>query len=242
VARQIARCPLAFEPGAHWRYGLEADVLGAVIEAASGRTLGAFLRKELFGPLGMEDTDFYVPEGKRDRLADLYRRVGGRLEIDPDRHIGLTMCLAPPAFESGGGGLISTFNDYARFGRMLAGYGALDGVRILREETVRSFESDQLTGVQRKTLAFAASRGYGYGRLMRVCVDPSAATSPADRGEFGWDGWTGVYMAVSPRRNLFMLYLTQVSGGIHPDITDALRALVHGVLAKRYPDGADHDS
>ena len=225
AAREIARCPLAFEPGTHWRYGLEADVLGAVVEAASGKAFGEFLRDEIFRPLGMEDTGFFVPEEKRSRFAQLYRTAGGRLEIDPDRHIGLTMCLTPPAFESGGGGLISSFNDYSRFGRMLAGYGQLDGVRILREETVRSFEADQLTDVQRSALAFASSKGYGYGRLMRVCVDPDVTASPATQGEFGWDGWTGVYMAVSARRNLFLLYLTQVSEGVYPDITDGLRTL-----------------
>ena len=230
VAREIARRPLAFQPGAHWRYGLEADALGAVVEAASGRALGAFLREEIFAPLDMKDTAFCAPEDARGRLAQLYKRVDGRLEIDPDRHIGLTLGLTPPAFESGGAGLISTFNDYARFGRMLAGYGQLDGVRILREETVRSFEADQLNEGQRATLAFAASPGFGYGHLMRVCVDPSWATAPADQGEFGWDGWTGVYMAVSPRRNLFTLYLTQVSEGVDPDMTDALRALVYDWL------------
>jgi len=230
VARQIARRPLAFQPGAHWRYGLEADVLGAVIEVASGKSLGVLLWEELFEPLGMRDTGFFVPEERLGRFAQLYKRVDGRLAIDPERHLGLTECLAPPAYEAGGAGLITSFNDYARFGRMLAGYGQLDGARILKEDTVRSLETDQLTNAQRKTLAFASSQGYGYGRLMRVCVDPSITTSPSDAGEFGWDGWTGVCMAVSARRNLFMMYLTQVSEGIDPGLMEALRTLVHDCL------------
>ena len=229
-ARQVARRPLAFHPGEHWRYGLEADVLGAVIEAASGMPLGAFLRETVLTPLGMHDTGFFIPEGERSRFAQLYKRQKGRLAIDPVRHLGLTECLAPPAFEAGGAGLISTFDDYARFGRMLAGYGQLDGVRILRAETVRDFERDQLNDAQRETLSFPSSSGYGYGRLMRVCVDPGAASAPADVGEFGWDGWTGVFMAVSARRNLFMLFLTQVADGIGPGLTNELRALVHEVL------------
>jgi CubicO group peptidase (beta-lactamase class C family) len=230
VARQIALRPLQFQPGAHWRYGLEADVLGAVIEVVSGKTLGDFLREELFQPLGMRDTGFFVPSIKQYRFAQLYKREAGRLMIDQVRHLGLTECLAPPAYEAGGAGLISSFDDYGRFGRMLAGYGQLDGVRILREGTVRSFETDQLTDAQHKTLAFASSQGYGYGHLMRVCVDPRITTSPADTGEFGWDGWTGVYMAVNARRNLFLLYLTQVSEGIDPRLMEKLRTLVCEML------------
>ncbi len=234
VARRVARCPLAFQPGAEWRYGLEADVLGAVIEAASGRTLGAFFREELFEPLQMRDTGFFVPEEKRSRFAQLYRRENGRLAVDPERHIGLTKCLEPPAFESGGAGLVSTFRDYARFGRMLAGYGQVDGVRVLQAETVRRFEKDQLTDAQRATLAFAASDGYGYGHLMRVCADPAKTTARAESGEFGWDGWTGVYMAANARKNLFFLYLTQVSEGIDASLTDALRNLVYDWLEGRH--------
>jgi len=227
VARRVAARPLAFEPGKRWRYGLSADVLGAVIEVASGRALSGFLEDEIFSPLGMSDTGFYVPEEKRGRFAQLYRRAGGGLEVDPDRHLGLTLCHEPPAFESGGAGLISTFDDYARFGRMLAGYGQADGVRILREETVRSFEVDQLTDAQRQTLAFAGCEGHGYGRLMRVCVDPAAATSRAEAGEFGWDGWTGVYMSVNARRGLFILFLTQASNAIDASLMVRLRNLVY---------------
>ncbi len=227
VARQIAGYPLAFMPGAHWRYGLEADVLGAVIEVAAGKTLGEFLQTELFEPLGMKDTGFYVPQEKQARFGQLYKFADGRLQIDPDRHLGLTMCLTPPAFEAGGAGLISSYDDYAKFGRMLAGYGQLDGVRILKEETVRDFERDQLNDAQRRTLSFASCSGYGYGRLMRVCVDPAAATSPTNEGEFGWDGWTGVYMAVNARENRFMLFLTQVSEAMRPRLIENLRALAH---------------
>ena len=227
VARRIAACPLAFEPGAHWRYGLSADVLGAVIETASGRALSSFLGDEIFSPLGMTDTGFFVPPEKRCRFAQLYRRAGARLEVDPDRHLGLTLCHEPPAFESGGAGLVSTFDDYARFGRMLAGYGQADGVRILREETVRSFEEDQLTNAQRQTLAFAGCEGHGYGRLMRVCVDPAAATSRAEAGEFGWDGWTGVYMSANARRGLFIMFMTQASDSIDATLMVRLRNLVY---------------
>lgn len=227
VARRIAACPLAFEPGAHWRYGLSADVLGAVIETASGRALSSFLGDEIFSPLGMTDTGFFVPPEKRGRFAQLYRRAGARLEVDPDRHLGLTLCHEPPAFESGGAGLVSTFDDYARFGRMLAGYGQADGVRILREETVRSFEEDQLTNAQRQTLAFAGCEGHGYGRLMRVCVDPAAATSRAEAGEFGWDGWTGVYMSANARRGLFIMFMTQASDSIDATLMVRLRNLVY---------------
>ena len=117
---RLGEQPLAFEPGTHWRYSTCADILGAVVEAVSGKRFGQFLREELFGPLGMKDTDFWVPEEKRDRLVKCYRRIPGGLEEFSSLHLAVGRYDRPPAFESGGAGLVSTLDDYAAFAAMPA--------------------------------------------------------------------------------------------------------------------------
>ena len=120
---RLGEQPLAFEPGTRWRYGTSADILGAVIEAASGKRFSDFLREELFEPLGMKDTAFWVPEEKRDRLVTCYKRVPGSLETFSSLHLAVGVYDREPAFESGGAGLVSTLDDYAAFAGMLMKYG-----------------------------------------------------------------------------------------------------------------------
>ena len=215
VARRIADVPLANEPGAVWRYGLCADVLGAVMEEITGRKLSEFYEKEIFGPLGMVDTGFYVPGEKHERLAQLYKQevTGGEmhLEIERERTLGLTLCLEPPAFESAGAGLLSTLDDSARFCMMLANKGEWDGIRILRPETVGLFTQNQLDARQTKSIYFEHMKGLGYGNLMRVVIDEEASLIGGTEGEFGWDGWAGAYMYADCIHNRAMIYMVQVS-------------------------------
>ena len=120
---KLGEQPLAFQPGTGWRYSTCADILGAVIEAASGKRFGQFLQEELFEPLGMKDTAFWVPEEKRDRLVTCYRRTEDGLEEFNSMHLAVGIYDRPPAFESGGAGLVSTLDDYAAFARMLTNKG-----------------------------------------------------------------------------------------------------------------------
>ena len=134
---KLGEQPLAFEPGTGWRYSTCADILGAVIEAAAGKRFGQFLQEELFEPLGMKDTAFWVPEEKRDRLVTCYRKTGNRLEVFNSMHLAVGIYDRPPAFESGGAGLVSTLDDYAAFARMLMNGGKAEGGRLLSTASVR---------------------------------------------------------------------------------------------------------
>lgn len=215
VAKEISKKPLANIPGETWRYGLCADVLGAVMEIVTGMTLGEFYEQEIFAPLGMKDTGFYVPKDRWGRLAQLYRQEetknGVKLEVEEGRTLGLTKCMEPPAFESAGAGVVSTLDDSARFCMMLANKGILDGVRILREETVEQFTQNQMDEKQTVSIYFEHMKGYGYGNLMRVLMDGNTSIIGGNKGEFGWDGWAGAYMAVDAGAQTVLIFVVQVT-------------------------------
>ncbi len=201
---RLGEQPLAFDPGTHWRYGTGADVLGAVIEAASGKRFGEFLREELLEPLGMEDTAFYVPEGKRERLVTCYRRTPEGLVPFRDLHLAVGVYDRPPAFESGGAGLVSTLDDYAAFAGMLMNGGTWKGKRILSEAAVRHMTAPHLRADVRKDL-WDSLGGYNYGCLVRVCDRPGECGHFASRGEYGWDGWLGTYFINLPEEKITFL-------------------------------------
>ena len=207
---KLGEQPLAFDPGTHWRYGTGADILGAVIEAATGKRFGDFLREELFEPLGMKDTAFWVPEKKRDRLVTCYRRVAGGLEAFNSLHLAVGRYDREPAFESGGAGLVSTLDDYAAFARMLMDGGKADGQRILSEAAVRFMTAPQLSGNVRKDM-WDSLGGYNYSCLMRVCDHPGRAAMYTEKNEYGWDGWLGTYFANLPDQRITFLLAQNVT-------------------------------
>ncbi len=211
VVRKIASAPLAFQPGERWRYGLSTDVLGGIIEVVSGKSLRDFYRQEILDPLGMTDTDFYVPYEKQERLGQLYKRSQGGLVIDENRHLGLSLGLTPPAFESAGAGLFSTLDDYSKFVRMLAGKGSFQGTRILSEQSVLEFQKNGLSERQLKTVDFDQLAGFGYGHFMRCRMDSSRIPGKGVIGEFGWDGWTGPYFNIVVEEDSAILFMVQIS-------------------------------
>ena len=230
-ANRMGQMPLAFAPGSRWQYGTSADVMGAVIEVISGMHFGEFLKKEIFDPLGMEDTGFWIPEEKRGRFAQVYRPTEDGLAPYTDAHL----CILPtyphePAFQSGGAGLLSTIEDYAKFASMLANEGEWNGVRILSRRTVRYMRRSQLTDEQKKTMQWASLRGHGYGNFMRVLEDEGQAPSLGGKGEFGWDGWLGAYFCVSPEDNLVLLYMMQKVDTGTVDVTRKVRSAVFAAL------------
>ena len=223
VMNMLAKQPLAYEPGKRWRYGLCADVLGAVIETVDGRRLGEFYQEEIFAPLGMKDTGFFVPEEKQSRFAPLFcqKEEDGKcvLQYDREHHLGLGNFLTPPAFESAGAGLVSTYDDYIKFAWMLANGGELEGTRILKNETVDCFAKNQLTGRQTRGIYFDHMQGYGYGNLMRVCLDGETAPVPVAKHAFGWDGWCGPYMTVDKENKKVLLFFVQIAGYANWELT-----------------------
>ena len=232
VADKLAGCTLAFAPGSSWRYGTSADVLGAVVEVASGMKFGEFLEKELFGPLGMKDTAFWVPEDKQSRLAAAYEEVveKGRKALVryEGNHLDISNRMEkPPAFESGGAGLASTLDDYMCFARMLLGEGMGNGIQILMPSTVRYMIGAELMKTQQAAFdQWLGLEGFSYGNFMRICKNPGYACGLSREGEYGWDGWLGCYFANFPKEKMTLLIGIQKKDAGTFSLTRKLRNMV----------------
>ncbi len=201
LARRLAALPLRFEPGTKWHYSRSTDVLGAVLEVASGKPLDVLLDEMIFTPLGMDDTSFYIPATKAKDLAEpIYGDV-------------TTPLVKEPMF-SGGGGLNSTTEDYARFGFMLINGGEYMGTRLIKEETIALMRQPKIgTEVDRSSFFFgnAGDFGLGFGLMPTQMGKPETAT-------FGWDGAAGTAFWVDPSNELFVVYMIQardVPGGLN---------------------------
>ena len=233
LADQLAECVLDFEPGSSFRYGTSADVLGAVIEVVAGKKFGDFLREEIFEPLEMKDTAFYVPEDKMGRLATAYRTSTNkdgetRLKEYDWNNLGVRRdAIKPPAFESGGAGLLSTVDDYMKFGQMLLNGGSFKDAHILKPATVRFMTSGELSARQQVALEdWIGLLGYSYNNLLRVCKNSSRSSYISCNGEYGWDGWLGAYFSNFPNENMTIIMGTQkVDGGTFA-LTRKLRNIV----------------
>lgn len=221
LAVRLGEGPLLFQPGSSWKYGSSADVLGAVIEAAADMSFGEYLEKSFFGPLGMKDTGFFVPEEKQDRLVTVYQPDGkGGLIPYRENHLGIFNAMdRRPAFESGGAGLVSTVDDYARFAQMLLNGGELDGVRVLKPRTIDYMTAGALNGAQREAFVknFSTMPGFDYGNLVRVMKNPGSSCTLNNAGEYGWDGWLGCYFANDPKADMTILFMMQkTDSGLTP--------------------------
>ena len=213
---RLGEQPLAFAPGTGWRYSTCADVLGAVIEVVSGKRFSRFLQEELFDPLGMKDTAFWVPEEKTDRLVTCYQRTEYGLKPFSSLHLAVGKYDRPPAFESGGAGLVSTLDDYAAFAEMLMCGGEYRGMRILSRAAVEYMLAPQLSESVRRQL-WDSLGGYNYSCLMRICDLPGACPLFARQGEYGWDGWLGTYFINLPKEKItFLLCQNTTDTGTAP--------------------------
>lgn len=233
LANLIGQQPLKFQPGEGWCYGFGADVLGAVIEVVTGRTFGEYLRETIFEPLGMDDTDFYVPEEKQSRLCQYYQYIPEAQALEPCKwqHLGLAFRhLKKPVFESGGAGLVSTIDDYAKFALMMLGKGTYQGVRILGRKTVECMVRNHLNEKQMADMDWEELQGYGYGNFMRVMTDAGAANMFGSEGEFGWDGWLGSYVSIDPKEELVILFVVQKCEGSGYRNLQAIRNIIYSSL------------
>ncbi len=199
----LAALPLMHQPGEVWEYSLSTDVLGRVVEIVEGAKLGEVLSARIFEPLGMDDTAFFIPPSKLPREAQpMSPQVYISLGADPNP------MTEPPRFESGGGGLLSTIGDYARFAAMLSSGGELDGVRILGPRVIRFMASDHLgSNVDRSHALLAPGHGFGLGFGVRLQY--GLATTPGSVGDYFWGGWAGTTFRVSPQDSLFAIFMTQ---------------------------------
>jgi CubicO group peptidase (beta-lactamase class C family) len=204
-AEALAKLPLHYQPGSTWDYSYSTDVLGRVLEVVSGQSLSAVLKQRLLDPLGMKDTSFYVPEPARQaRIAE---------PMPDDRSFGVNANISDPRvvrnLESGGGGMVSTADDYARFAQMLLNGGALDGKRYLSPKTLEFMTSDQLGATVTKTALYLPGPGYGFGLGFATRLTAGEAASASAPGEYNWGGAGGTYFWVDPRTNLFVVFMMQ---------------------------------
>ncbi|HEY5647321.1 MAG TPA: serine hydrolase domain-containing protein [Pseudomonadales bacterium] len=214
---KLGKVPLQYEPGTRWHYSVSVDVQGRLVEVLSGMRFGEFLQARLFGPLGMVDTGFVVPEEKMPRLAQLYspegtgqgnqaflqqttssRLVVANADVSRNFREGAT-------FESGGGGLVSTASDYLRFSQMLLNGGELDGVRILSPKTVALMTTDHLGEIP---MGFGR-RGVGFGLDFAVVEDPGGVGEIGSAGEYNWGGAAGTRFWVDPQESLIGVFMVQ---------------------------------
>ena len=227
VLERLAAAPLLYQPGTVWDYGLSIDVIGLVVEALSGQSLGAFLEQRLFRPLGMVDTGFQVPPDKMARLARPLPRDPdtGAAQSVPDRAQALR-------FECGGGGLASTALDYVRFAQMLLSGGVLGETRILGRKTVEAMRTDRLTpDIENRIPALDPnSEGYGFG--LTVAVRARASTLMGSLGEFYWNGAYGTLWWADPAEDLAVVFMAQVPGEQRRRYRPLINSLVYQALMK----------
>lgn len=200
----LASLPLMFSPGTRWEYSRATDVLGHLIEVLSGESLGAHLQRVIFAPLRMVDTGFHVPAERQHRLAEAFG-------IDPDTGAAVQLhgVREPPTLESGGGGLVSTAADYARFARMLLNGGSLDGARLLGRKTLDLMTADHVAGTAQRD-QLPPGYGFGLGFAVRTCAGVSGL--PGSVGSYGWSGAAGTLFIVDPAEQLTAVLMMQAPG------------------------------
>jgi len=208
MADKLSQVPLAFDPETDWRYGLNIDVLGRVIEVASGQSLDVFLAQTVFGPLDMPDTAFSVPPEKLGRFAANYSRTNGLKVIDAPAE---SKFAKKATLFSGGGGLVSTARDYMRFLTMIERGGTLDGHRILKSKTVKLMSSNLLPE-KAYPIYFGKEKrlGTGFGLGFAVCTEVTSWDPAAHVGEYGWDGAASTHYWLSPADKLIVVTLEQI--------------------------------
>ena len=221
---RLARVPLAHQPGSAWEYSLSTDVLGRVVEAVSGATLGQFLQERLFAPLNMTDTAFLLPNGKATRLAQPFAKdpVSG----DAVKLLDVTVAQKNDA---GGAGSAGTVADYARFSQMLLNGGQLDRVRILGRATVAQMSSDHLGDI--RVASPILPRGYGFGLGFAVRKETGLNWVTGSAGEYRWGGAAGTAFWVDPKEQMIVVWMTQGQPGPRRgEDRDLFRQLVQAAL------------
>ena len=222
-SKTLAALPLQFEPGTLWEYSRATDVLGALVEAVSGQSLGEFLAQHIFKPLKMHETGFSVPPENQHRLAEPFKN-------DPDGGIQLRLInlQSPPKFESGGGGLASTAHDYARFLQFMLNKGELDGVRLLSSHTVDFMTADHLGDIPVNRDGASGDLlppGHGFGLGFAVRKDVGITTVPGSAGLYFWGGIAGTTFFVDPALDMFAILMIQA-----PNQRDYYRPLFRNLV------------
>jgi CubicO group peptidase (beta-lactamase class C family) len=230
----LSRMPLEFSPGEAWNYSLSTDVVGYLVEKISGKPFEQFLRERIFDPLGMNDTDFFVPAGKADRFAACYSADKGGLKLYDDP--ATSSFLSPPSFISGGGGLCSTAADYLTFCRALLGGGELGGVRLIGPKTLALMTANHLPGgrdlteISGSMFSEAAYSGVGFGLGFAVTVNSPQTMIAGSAGDYFWGGGASTAFWVDPAEELIVIFMTQVLPSNAYPVRRELRTMVYAAI------------
>jgi CubicO group peptidase (beta-lactamase class C family) len=219
----VASLPLMSQPGDVWNYSRSTDILGRIIEVVSGKTLAAFLTERILAPLQMTETAFHTGAENAGRLAEPF-------PADPwtGEKVQLFNMLEKPVMESGGGGLVSTTMDYARFCQMLLNGGALDGIRIIGRKSLQLMAADHL-GPHVKVCSPLMPAGHGFGLGFAVRTDAGMAPFPGSVGQFFWSGMAGTFFFIDPAEEMFAVFMMQ-GPGQREYIRSVLRSLVYAAV------------
>lgn len=233
ILHAFAETPLVFQPGEYWHYGVSADVLGMVIEIVSGKTLDKFFSEELFIPLEMYHSGFWIKKSDEEKLAKIYTKRNSQLETireaDYQKLFLRDPCL-PPAFLAAGSGMYSTLDDYSHFMQMLINRGRYGRNQVLSESSIRVIEECVIGNQQKKSIYFDGMSGYNYGSLMRHLEDPKAAGGIGKKGEYGWDGLLGNDFFICPELGFGYIFFQQIFEGANYTFRQKLRKLIYTVM------------
>jgi CubicO group peptidase (beta-lactamase class C family) len=246
MIEDLAKIPLEFSPGEAWNYSVATDVLGYLIGKISGMPFEQFLKERILGPLGMNDTDFFVPKEKAHRFAACYSAdpQGGMTFHATERKGTLTLqddpatssFLSPPSLFSGGGGLCSTASDYLTFCRALLNGGELGGVRLLGPKTLKLMASNHLPGgvdlptMSRSLFSEASYNGIGFGLGFAVTMNPAQTLIAGSPGEFAWGGAATTSFFIDPAEELITIFMTQVLPSSAYPIRREIRTMVYAAI------------
>ena len=233
AVEKLATFPLIAQPGKAWNYSVATDVLGYLVEVISGQPFEKYLVENVIKPLGMIDTDFFVPTAKQDRFAANYSAgPGGKLELLDDP--GKSRYLNPRTVNSGGGGLVSTASDYLRFCKFMLNKGELDGVRLLGRKTVELMTMNHLKGdmadMGMPRFSESTYHGIGFGLGFSVTLDPAKAHILGSTGEYAWGGAASTAFWIDPREDMAVVLLTQLMPSSTYPIRRELRVLSYQAI------------
>lgn len=233
--KAIAQSPLMFQPGDHWYYSLAHDVLAACVEVISGMRFSDYLRQNIFEPLGIKDWYFWLPEHEADRSCVRYRfdKTAKTFYRDATEQGNqrYNMYQRSPNFESGGAGLTTTLEEYAKFAIMMTNLGVgANGARILSRRTMEMMRENQLNSQQQQDFNWVQFEGYGYGLGVRTLVSRAGAGSPGPIGEYGWGGAGGTYFISDPENRLTFLYAQEANPNNEAYIQPRLRNILYSCL------------
>jgi CubicO group peptidase (beta-lactamase class C family) len=229
--RAMGKVSVAFEPGTHWLYGYGHDIVAGLIQLVSGKTVGEFLKEEIFEPLGMENTAYRFHDNNQERMVAFYEKGedGTMTKIE-----GLLDEYHQPdaLYECGGAGLYSTLMDYVKFSQMLANGGVYKGQQIIGHKTIDLMRTNQLNEDQLKDYSGSYLAGYGYGLGVRTMLDTAAGNFNGSIGEFGWTGFAGTYTSIDPKDGSSIVYMHQMSPNMEEYHHHRVRAVANGLLRK----------